>query len=210
VGNAEDVPFPRRVQLAVIAHIRHVHTDYEKLLKRMPRLVARLQIEPPCLRTLLKWRGEDDEVEIEERTEEVIIIDESESEDELDYYSSAALGTGDSPELELVSWKRRSTDFQRVQDIHVTPQHNRPLHSRTRSAHMPLATSGRMPELHLGSPMARTGRLVPAQPRTYQSVITHPQDRTVIDLTEDSDHIPSFSGPYQIVGAPEPHEQPAR
>jgi hypothetical protein len=53
VGNAEDIPFPRRVQLAVIAHIRHAHTEYDSLLKdRVPRMVARLQIEPSCLRLL--------------------------------------------------------------------------------------------------------------------------------------------------------------
>jgi hypothetical protein len=210
VGNAEDVTFPRRVQLAVIAHIRHVHTDYEKLLKKLPRPVARLQIEPTCLRTLLKWRGEDDEVEIEERTEEVIVIDESESEDELDYYSPASPGPKDPSELEIVSWKRGGADFQGVQNTHALPQRNRPRHNRTRSAQMPSATSFRGPEVHLGSPITGPGRHVPAQPHTYSSVIPHTQNRTIIDLTEDPGYTPSFAGPFQVVGDPDPHGQPVR
>jgi hypothetical protein len=58
-------------------------------------------IELDCLRVLLKWRGEDDEDEIEERTEEVVVDDDSNSEhDELDYCANMAPY---SPELEIVS-----------------------------------------------------------------------------------------------------------
>src|ERR1700749_3554517 len=137
VGNAEHVTFPRRVQLAVLAHIRHVHTDYERLLKTsQPWFVTRLQIEPSCLRFLLKWRGEDDEVEIEERTEEVVVLEDSDSEDdELDYYSFVP---PDSPEPEIVSWKHQGREVGPVPSTQPIPQQNRPLHRKSLSANAPL------------------------------------------------------------------------
>jgi hypothetical protein len=211
VGNAEDVPFPRRVQLAVIAHIRHTHTEYDLLLKdRVSRMVARLRIEPSCLRLLLKWRGEDDEVEIEERTEEVIVIDESDSEDELDYYSNISSEPRDSPEVEILSWKRQGVDLEVAQNTQAMPQHNRPLHRVSSSAYNPSATSARMPEAHLEPPISHTGPLVLAQPFSYSSVPTHLQLRTVIDLTEDADCPLSFPDPRRVDRAPELSAHPVQ
>src|ERR1700753_3608006 len=116
VGNAGDVPFPRRVQLAVMAHIRHIHTNYDALLKSTKRNIARLQIEPKCLRVLLKWRGEDDKVEIEEREEEVIEIDSDEdSDDELDPYNYNLHNSHHSrrsQDLEIASWKNNGRSLQ--------------------------------------------------------------------------------------------------
>jgi Uncharacterized conserved protein (DUF2293) len=113
VGNADDVPFPRRVQLAVMAHIRHVHTSYDALLKTTKRGIARLKIEPKCLRVLLKWRGEDDEVEIEEREEEVIEIDsDDDSDDELEPYDYNFHHSRRSQDLEIVSWHHNGRHLQ--------------------------------------------------------------------------------------------------
>jgi hypothetical protein len=98
----------------VLAGIRHEHTDYDTLLKsKMPRPVARMTIEPKCLRLLLKWRGEDDEVDIEERTEEVIVIEDSddESSDELDAYNYNANKSRLSPELKIVSWHHKGREI---------------------------------------------------------------------------------------------------
>jgi hypothetical protein len=138
-------------------------------------------------------------VEIEERTEEVVVIDESDSEDELDYYG---LVPPDSPELEIVAWKHQRRDVELAQNEHAMPQHNRPLHRKSLSAHVPLA---RLPEARLAPPVAHSGQLVLAQPHPHSNV---PQHRTVIDLTEDSDDLPSIPAPYQLVAAPQPNSQP--
>jgi hypothetical protein len=99
------------VQLATLAHIRHTYTDYDELLKRKgeTRLHARLSIERKCLSLLLKWRGEDDEFEIEERQEEVIIIDDSdeESDEDLgiwDYSTDNRRGSPDS-DVEILGFR---------------------------------------------------------------------------------------------------------
>jgi hypothetical protein len=47
---------PRAVELAVIAHIRHEHTDYDKLLMQgVERLEARVQVREEIERVLAKW-----------------------------------------------------------------------------------------------------------------------------------------------------------
>jgi hypothetical protein len=99
----------------------------------MRRHEARIRIEPTCLRLLLKWRGEDGEFDLEERTEEVIVIDDSddESTDELDHFNypstpghvnsdprqSNLSHHGSSPELEIVGWHHRG---------HYIPYRDRP------------------------------------------------------------------------------------
>jgi hypothetical protein len=104
------------VQLATLAHIRHTYTDYDERLKRKgeTRLHARLSIERKCLSLLLKWRGEDDEFEIEERQEEVVIIDDSdeESDEDLgiwDYSTDNRRGSPDS-DVEILGFR----DFSRT------------------------------------------------------------------------------------------------
>jgi len=139
-------------------------------------------------------------VEVEERTEEVVVIDESDSEDELDYYGFMP---PDSPGLEILAWKHQGRDVELAQNEHAMPQHNRPLRHKSLSARAPLA---RLPEAHLAPPVAHSGQLVVAQPRPHSNVLKH---RTVIDLTEDSDDLPSIPAPYQLVAA-QPNSQPAR
>ena len=82
---------PRRVQLAVVAHIRHVHTQYDSLLRTTTFHDARAKVEAACLRKLTEWRGDDendkaDAGEMEEILREVIVIsdDEDESDEEMD------------------------------------------------------------------------------------------------------------------------------
>lgn len=86
VGTAEELPLARRVQLAVVAHIRHTYTDYDKLLKSGSFQDARSSVEEPTLRKLVEWRGDDENGKtiLEDVFREVIVIsDEEESEDEL-------------------------------------------------------------------------------------------------------------------------------
>lgn len=84
VGTASTLDLPRRVQLAVIARIRHAYTDYDYLLRAFEWKEARMQVEPDCLRKLIEWRGEneeDDDDELEEVIRETIVIDDDDEDD---------------------------------------------------------------------------------------------------------------------------------
>lgn len=78
VGNVQDLALGRRVQLAVIARIRHEYTDYDQLLRAFGWAEARHEVEPVTLRKLIEWRGEneEDDNELEELVRETIVIDD--------------------------------------------------------------------------------------------------------------------------------------
>ncbi|KAL1652196.1 hypothetical protein SLS58_000323 [Diplodia intermedia] len=89
VGNATNLSLERRVQMAVLAHVRHKHTEYDKLLKEVGYIQARKSVENPCIEKILTWRGEnlnedDDVVEMEDDFREVIVLDDSDAGDEQD------------------------------------------------------------------------------------------------------------------------------
>ncbi|KAK3297686.1 uncharacterized protein B0H64DRAFT_129834 [Chaetomium fimeti] len=83
VGLAPDVTLSRRVQLAVLAHIRHNHTRYDQLLKETAYVNARKAVESLCLDILVKWRGDEEtgRDQLDEILCEVIVISDSESDD---------------------------------------------------------------------------------------------------------------------------------
>ncbi len=83
VGTQANIPLARRAQLATLAHIRHTHTRYDKLLKETSWANARRVVEPICLGVLLKWRGDEEtgRDQLEEILREVVIITDSEPED---------------------------------------------------------------------------------------------------------------------------------
>ncbi|KAF2428968.1 hypothetical protein EJ08DRAFT_560164, partial [Tothia fuscella] len=73
VGNISTISLAGRVQLAVNAHIRHVHTEYDQLLASgIPWPDARSAIQPACIKKLKEWRGEDGATEFEETFQEWI------------------------------------------------------------------------------------------------------------------------------------------
>ena len=83
MGTVLELPLSRRVQLAVVAHIRHVYTDYDKLLKTGTYQKARAAVEKPCLDLLARWRSDDDDDDpnaMEEILREVIVIDDDDDE----------------------------------------------------------------------------------------------------------------------------------
>lgn len=84
---------PRRVQLAVVAHIRHNYTQYDKLLKQVPWQAARAMVEQPSLDKLAQWRGDDNEEPdaMEEILREVIVIPDDDEDDNRQLASSSAL-----------------------------------------------------------------------------------------------------------------------
>lgn len=72
------------MQLAVVAHIRHVYTNYDRLLKTATYHEARAAIEKPCLDLLAQWRSDDDDDPnaMEEILREVIVIDDDDDEED--------------------------------------------------------------------------------------------------------------------------------
>jgi len=86
VGLAPDINLSRRVQLAVLAHIRHNHTRYDQLLRETSYVNARKAVEPLCLDILVKWRGDEEtgRDQLDEILCEVIVISDSESDDDAD------------------------------------------------------------------------------------------------------------------------------
>ena len=80
VGTNSTLELPRRVQLATIARIRHMYTDYDRLLRAFEWKEARSMVEADCLRKLIEWRGENiddaDDEELEEIVRETIVLDD--------------------------------------------------------------------------------------------------------------------------------------
>ncbi|KAH6640752.1 hypothetical protein F5144DRAFT_109683 [Chaetomium tenue] len=106
VGLAPDVTLSRRVQLAVLAHIRHNHTRYDQLLKETAYVNARKAVESLCLDILVKWRGDEEtgRDQLDEILYEVIVISDSESGDSEsdDSDDSSAVSSADESPVDLV------------------------------------------------------------------------------------------------------------
>ncbi|PYH95877.1 hypothetical protein BO71DRAFT_196069 [Aspergillus ellipticus CBS 707.79] len=83
VGTAVELPLARRAQLAVVAHIRHIYTDYDRLLKATSFHEARSLVEEPTLAKLVEWRGDDENgrTVLEDVFREVIVISDDEDSD---------------------------------------------------------------------------------------------------------------------------------
>ncbi|KAK1597743.1 uncharacterized protein LY79DRAFT_599750 [Colletotrichum navitas] len=84
VGLQQDLSLSRRVQLAVLAHIRHNHTRYDELLRETTWHNARRATEQLCLDILVKWRGDDENGrnQLDEILREVVVLsDDSDDED---------------------------------------------------------------------------------------------------------------------------------
>lgn len=87
MGTAEEIPLVRRAQLSVVAHVRHIYTQYDKLLRTLPYNEARHSVEKDTLMKLIEWRGDENTVDeatqraADELLREVIVIsDEEDSE----------------------------------------------------------------------------------------------------------------------------------
>ncbi|KAL9617730.1 MAG: hypothetical protein Q9160_007504 [Pyrenula sp. 1 TL-2023] len=93
VGTANELPLVRRAQLAVVAHIRHVYTDYDKLLRRGGYHTARTRVEKPTLEKLVAWRGDDENGSklMEDVLKEVVVISDGESSEDEELDSAVKL-----------------------------------------------------------------------------------------------------------------------
>jgi hypothetical protein len=86
VGLQRELSLSRRVQLAVLAHIRHNHTRYDELLRQTDWVTARSAVEPVCLDKVVQWRGDEEtgRDQLEEIIREVVVISDSEESDDED------------------------------------------------------------------------------------------------------------------------------
>lgn len=58
VGRTGTLSIESKVRLAVAAHVRHVHTDYDKLIRQKGgREEARKTVQPAVMQLLQQWRG---------------------------------------------------------------------------------------------------------------------------------------------------------
>ncbi|KAG5922191.1 hypothetical protein E4U42_005574 [Claviceps africana] len=108
VGFSDDIPLARRVQLAVLAHIRHAHTRYDELLKEAGWQMARKAVEELCLDIIVKWRGDEEtgRDQLDEILREVVIISDSEgdeSEEETTDDDSSTEDSGSATSVIMVS-----------------------------------------------------------------------------------------------------------
>ncbi|PHH49199.1 hypothetical protein CFIMG_007093RA [Ceratocystis fimbriata CBS 114723] len=85
VGLQTDLSLSRRVQLAVLSHIRHNHTRYDELLRETSWMHARKAVEKPCLDVLVQWRGDEENGRdsLDEILREVVIISDDEDDEDL-------------------------------------------------------------------------------------------------------------------------------
>lgn len=125
VGNAKELSLARRVQLAVVAHIRHTYTDYDKLLKTDGWMTARSQVEHVSLAKLKEWRDEAGEQsnELEETFREVIVLDDDDDRSS----DGDSLTNPDEREqsMEIVSKRATARDLQpeRYLDYSLVNEH---------------------------------------------------------------------------------------
>jgi len=86
----------------VVAHIRHVYTNYDRLLRIGSYADARAQVEQKCLELLVGWRGSDENGArvLEDVFREVIVISDDEDSDE--DYEDEGIAQRDSS-IEIIS-----------------------------------------------------------------------------------------------------------
>jgi hypothetical protein len=142
VGLCTDMPLSRRVQLAVLAHIRHNHTRYDELLKETSWQNARKVVEALCLDILVKWRGDEEtgRDQLDEILREVVVISDSDSEESEDESEDTADSSNDAMDV---------SDMERDRPAHTTAQ------GTPRDQRPPIH---RQPQVHAGPVVVRTGR----------------------------------------------------
>ncbi|KAK8163324.1 hypothetical protein BC567DRAFT_22051 [Phyllosticta citribraziliensis] len=145
VGTATNLSIERRVQMAVLAHVRHKHTNYDRLLKEVGYIEARKTVEKPCIEKILEWRGEgqEEDDEMEDDFREVIVLDDDDDDDS-DVDNS---GSGhSSPSLELVANEATADDLGPRDPVHARTNRTEP-RATMASRHMEPA---RVPMLPIG------------------------------------------------------------
>ncbi|KAK7566761.1 hypothetical protein IWX91DRAFT_15314 [Phyllosticta citricarpa] len=130
--------------MAVLAHVRHKHTDYDRLLKEVGYIEARKAVEKPCIEKILEWRGEgqEDDEEMEDDFREVIILDDDDDDSDVETSGSGQ----SSPSMELVANEATDDDLGPRDPVHAQASWTEP---RARIASRPSETT-RPPRLPMG------------------------------------------------------------
>ncbi|KAL4999519.1 hypothetical protein BDV10DRAFT_193493 [Aspergillus recurvatus] len=117
VGTAVELPLARRAQLAVVAHIRHIYTDYDRLLKTTSFHEARAAVEQPTLAKLVEWRGDDENGKpvLEDVFREVIVISDD---DDTDNEGEPQQLHGRETSVEIIS------SNPVIEELHMRPVHH--------------------------------------------------------------------------------------
>lgn len=89
----------------MVAHIRHVYTKYDRLLRITSFQDARATVEQPTLAKLVQWRGDDEngKTVLEDVFREVIVISDDEDEDSDIEEAVNATGANRESSIEVVS-----------------------------------------------------------------------------------------------------------
>lgn len=105
----------------MVAHIRHIYTDYDRLLKTTSFHEARSLVEEPTLAKLVEWRGDDENGKkvLEDVFREVIVISDDDDSDTEEVASSALLNRGHS--LEIISVSSNT----RAEELHARPVYHK-------------------------------------------------------------------------------------
>lgn len=102
----------------MVAHIRHVYTDYDRLLKQKSFHEARSAVEQATLKKVIQWRGDDEngQTVLEDVFREVIVIsDDEDSETEEDLATATSTRN---QSVEILSSNARIQDVQ-TQPVNV-------------------------------------------------------------------------------------------
>ena len=116
-----DLPLHRRAQLGVLAHIRHVYTNYEQLLRAGEWKDARAAVEHQCLDKLVQWRGDDenDTDAMSDILREVIVIPDDEDEYDSNLKMDKGVINSDREASVEVIATRAAAKAVQIQQIHI-------------------------------------------------------------------------------------------
>ncbi|KAK5132657.1 hypothetical protein LTR08_008779 [Meristemomyces frigidus] len=192
VGSVIGMELPRRVQLATIARIRHTYTDYDHLLKAFEWREARSIVEPDCLTTLIKWRGEtdqdNDDEELEEIVRETIVLD-SDDEADGDAHEADDEGSvterepGDATDVEITHHTLALDDVGAESAVEGLPRH---VLDRFRTRHRDLGQRNAIAKQKIG--VARQRLRAAASPPAHPIPIGRPASR-LFDAHSNASHV---------------------
>lgn len=123
VGLNPEISLSRRVQLAVIAHIRHEHTRYDQLLRETTYANARKAVVPLCLDYLVKWRGDEEtgRDQLDEILREVVVISDTEDEEDDEEEEEEADEDEDTEDTEPTSAENSDNEPGRSHGVVMSP-----------------------------------------------------------------------------------------
>lgn len=120
MGTAPGLSLARRAQLAVVAHIRHTYTEYDRILRLTSYPKARGLVENRTLCKLVEWRGNGrhGKPELEAVLQEVIVISD---EEEATEDGNEEIVTPGDQSVEIVPSEPVQPNGAQTEPVNVTP-----------------------------------------------------------------------------------------